>query len=181
MKHFFRKGIFLIACIIYSITCFAQQTASINNTATITLPNGSIKITTDQGIDHVQNIYKIKSPGYQLFFLDNPQYTYKVHNIIISFNTDTPRVNLNLLQTKRGLDALLKSRNRDYSSAIKQINNNQILVNNFVSGKMRYYNFNAHNQSDTKVVTGKLCCLNEDTKKASQIFNQILASIKFEE
>lgn len=179
-----KKAVILSIFIINSIICLGQNKTPLDNNATIDLPNESQKISKEQGLAHMQRIFKGNktsngSTRNDSFFMSDPKHAYKVGDILISlvtYNNAVPQDHL--LKTKKSFDELF-SANKTFNSVIKNVNNNPTLIFNYVSNETNYYYFFVHNQNYTKALNGKMAFESKDAKKAEALLNQILKSIAF--
>jgi hypothetical protein len=173
-----KKITFLIVLIIYSLSCIGQQT-SINNTVNIKLPATSKKLSKTE-----TSVFAKRKFSDDKLALDNannvnPDQTYTVDDVLITLFDGNKKVPENyLLDTKKGLDEMSK-KDRSYTSGIKIINNNHVLIIGETSGNVGYYRFFCHNAQHSKALNGVLQFSINDKPKATKILDDILEGVEF--
>jgi len=109
----------------------------------------------------------------------NPDHAYTVDDVLITlFDGNKSVKNDYLLNLKNGLDEMSK-RDKSYTSIIKTINNNQVLIINETWGNVGYYKFFCYNSTKSSALNGTLQFDKSDQDKASKMLNDILTDIKF--
>lgn len=157
-----------------------QQAITLNDLVSITLPTGAEKVSIEQAITHVNS--KFHTTNHTLVDLittRNKASIYKIDDVLVSLFTDNHSVQPgHLSEIKKGFDEMSAS-DQSYTSSLKTINGNSILILNYIRGSNGRYNFYSYNSSNTKAVTGIIEFNNSDKDEASDILNQILNSIRF--
>lgn len=169
-----KKIVFLIMAVIYSLSTIAQQVA-LNDRVSIELPAGARKITRDEGMTHVGKKFNNDKMALTSIRLIRAGHLYKVDDILISLNVfdKKPKVPVTYLSDlKKGLDIITKRGDAShYTSNLKKINNNSVLITNDMQGKVGYYSFDYLNADNTQEITGTLHYHKDD----------LLNSIKFKD
>lgn len=79
---------------------------------------------------------------------------YKIDDVLISLFTDDHAVNeKHLSDIKIGLDEFSKG-DSTYTSSLKKVNNNTVVVINYFEGNVGYHHLFCYNVNFTKAVTG---------------------------
>jgi hypothetical protein len=177
----YKKLVFLITSVIYSLTCLGQQ-ISLNNEVKINLPNRTEKLTKDQVSSFAGKRFNHDKIALSNIADFNTPHLYKVDNVLISFNTASGSTEEgHLLKLKNGLDEMSK-KNKSYSSNIKTVNNSKVLIINETLGNVEYYNFYCFKTINAKrvtAITGTLQFDKSDHDNASNILDDVLKGIKF--
>jgi hypothetical protein len=175
-----KKIFFLVFSVIYSISAVGQQTITLNNLVSVTLPKGVEKVSKEQAITHVNTKFHTTNKMLvNLISTRNKASIYKIDDVLVSLFTDNHSVQSgHLLKIKKGFDEM-SAIDKTYTSTLKKINNNSVLIMSSIRGGTGRYNFTCYNSSNTKATTGIIEFNNEDRDEASNILNQILNSIKF--
>jgi len=85
-----------------------------------------------------------------------------------------------LTENKKGLDAM-NSSNKTYTSSLQKINNNSVLVMNYIAGDVEYYRFVCYSANNSREITGVLEFDKTDKAEATAILDHLLNSIKFKD
>ncbi|TDQ11898.1 hypothetical protein [Pedobacter metabolipauper] len=170
----------LLVLMIISNLCFAQETISINNQATLQLPAGAVKYTDKKFIATLSETFS----GPVLEALT--KHIYQADGIIFRFVINTVVSHKNYVPDKKAsLDAVFMEQDvsedgkpqHQYESRIRVINGNEILVYGFKeSGR---YNFFCLSKDRKIVLMGELETKPEYSTKTAIVFNNLLESIKF--
>ena len=169
----------LMASIIYCFSCFGQQVVDLNNSVNIDLPDGAKKINNEQALSFVNKVFNNNKTVLNSISQRDSKNIYKVDNILVSFFTDNHSTNEgHLLEIKKGFDGLYKG-DSTYTSTIKKINNNAILIIANSVNNLERCDFFCFNNSNTKAITGVLEYNKIDANEASVVLNDIINSIKF--
>lgn len=177
-----KRIVFLVFCIIYSISAAGQQVITLNNLVSIGLPKEAEKISKEQAIVHVSTKFHTNS-NMMINSIShrNKASIYKVDNVLVSLFTDNHSVQAShLLELKKGFDEM-SAVDEGYTSTLKKINGISILVLSYPRGGTGRYNFYSFNSGNSKAITGIIEFNNADKNEASDILNQLLNSIKFKE
>ncbi len=178
-----KKITFLIATILYSLNVLSQQVA-LNNVVGIDLPNGAQKITKEQALAHAGKKFNNDKMVLNSYAnMHTGRILYKFDDIVISlkaFDTTFKFKKGHAEELKKGLDEMAR-RSTSYTSILKTINNNSIVVTNFINGGAEYYYFYCFNANNTREMTGSLVFDKADKDKATAILDHVLNSIKFKD
>ncbi len=178
-----KKIIFLIAAILFSLNTFAQQVA-LTDAISIDIPMGAQKITKEQVIAYV-----IKKFNPEKLILDNytdlpARHSYKIDDVLVLLNPfDSTKVELRkgyMLSLKKGLDEMNHG-NSTYTSSFKKVNNNSVVIINYIAGNIEYYHFYCRNVNNARALNGTIQFDQADKDKATAILEHILNSIKFKD
>jgi hypothetical protein len=154
-----------IILITYSITGFAQK-VSLSDTVTINIPQNAENLTKDEFSHYINEKF-----GYSKIALNNVQnpaqrsddkHFYKIDDILIELIHGKRRLTKKdtyLVDSKKQLDALynLNGNQTNYSSLIKKVNDNTILITYYEMENIGYYDFYCNNVTNT---VGLRTCLN---------------------
>ena len=174
-----KKIVFLIVCIIYGFSCFGQQVVDLNGLASINLPDGAKKISKEQALSHASERFNNDKIVLGSISRRATDHIYKVDNILISFFTDNHSVSAgHLLANKKSYDELFKD-DTSYTSSLKKVNNNSVMIINYKMGDVEYYHFTCYNASNSIAATGVLEFNKIDANEASGILNDVIKSITF--
>jgi hypothetical protein len=173
--------------LVYSISCFAQKIA-LNDTVSINLPKATETLTRDRfsasvtekfnysriAVEHVPNKNERT---------DNKHF-YEVGDILIKLTHGKRRLKDKdnyLSETKKGLDAAfnLGGNTNKYTSVIKSINGNSVLITYHEIEDVGYYEFFCNDTTNTLALNGALQFKLSDKDKATKILNDLLVSIEF--
>jgi hypothetical protein len=173
-----KKLIFLITGIICSLSCMGQQMV-LSDAANIKLPQRAEKLNREQVSSFASKKFNNDKIILNAIANDNTSHLYKVDDVLISINTATGSVEEgHLLNLKKGLDEMSK-KDKSYTSSIKTINNNQVLIIYETSGNVGYYNFFCFNSTNTSAVSGGLQFDKADKDNAAKILDDVLNGIEF--
>jgi|GEM_PF-2647861 len=177
-----KKIIFLISAVLYSLASVGQQVA-LNNEVSINIPKEAKKITKEEALAHAGR--RFNSDKYVLKSINDrtTRYTYKVNDILVSLTVFDHMAKVKegfLSENKKGLDAM-NSSNKTYTSSLQKINNNSVLIMNYIAGEVEYYRFVCYSPDNSKEMTGVLEFDKIDKNEATSILNHLLNSIKFKD
>ena|ERR1700744_5791982 len=173
-----KKTILLIAVVICIQVCKAQRII-INDVVNIKVAKDARLVNKEDAIDFANKKFHNEKNA-----LDNVKdltknNTYIIDDVLISlFHGTTKRDGSYLLELKKGLDAM-NERDKSYSSFIKTVNANNVLVTNDTWRGVGYYRFFCYNGSYTHNLRGVLEYDSAEKDKATSILNDILANVKF--
>jgi hypothetical protein len=179
----YKKLIFLIAPLIFSVTTLAQRVA-LNDGVSIEIPVGAEQITKEKALAHVGKKFNNDKMTLRSITNIHARYIYKVDDVLVSLVVfDTPvKVNAtHLSELKRGMDAMSAGSNSHYTSILKKVNNNSILIVNYLAGKVGYYHFYCYNDNNTREITGVLHYHVDDAAEATTVLDNLLDSVKFKD
>jgi hypothetical protein len=169
----------IIILLVLTTWCFfakAQETR-VEKTISLSLPQGSEKPN-----DQVLSAYLKNRKNTQALKPDKFNgLTYKFGSIIFQINGDTGKFASNRLeQFKRNEDNLMsKIEGANYSSELKTINNNKVVIIKTQSKDYHYYRFMAINKDNNKVVFATMEYNEADEEKAKAILNHVLNKLRF--
>jgi len=178
-----KKLIFLTAALICSLTTMAQRVA-LNDGVSIETPAGGEQITKEQALAHAGNRFNNDKMALRSVRDIHAKYIYKVDDILISlvvFDTPAKVSETHLSELKKGMDAMSTGSNSHYTSTLKKINNNSILIVNYLGGNVGYYHFYCYNDNNSREITGALHFPVDDAAEAIAILDKLLNSIKFKD
>jgi hypothetical protein len=180
-----KKIIFLIIATIYGVSCLGQKIA-LSASVSINLPAGIETLNRDQFSAYVNDkfghskiaLIVIPDPGERM---DNKNF-YWVNDVLIEVvNDDKPVKENHLSEMKKGYDAMYSSikEQNHYTSIIKTVNNNQVLIMYDDWENVGSYHFHCWNSTYTSVLAGVLQFNTVDKDKATKILDDILNGIEF--
>jgi hypothetical protein len=176
-----KKAAFLIIGIIYGFSCLGQKVVSLNDAVNVELPNGAEKINKEQAISYAGKKFNNDKILLNSISKRRPEHMYKVNDVLISLFTDNNSVKEeHLTEMKKGLDEMFKG-NLTYISNLKKVNNNSVLVLNYIMGNVEYYRFFSYNANNSRAITGILEFDKTDQTKAAVILEHILNSTGFKD
>jgi hypothetical protein len=169
---------FLISGILCCLSGMAQQTA-LSDFVSISLPNRAEKFNKEQATTFANKKFSSNRMALHVASSHNPQYTYKVDDILMSFFTEAGSVDTDHLSNmKRGFDAISKN-DKTYTSLIEIVNDNKVLVISETWDNVTYCRFYCFDKTNSKAITGALQFDKADKDNAAKILDDILKSIKF--
>ncbi|SDQ00462.1 hypothetical protein SAMN05428975_5404 [Mucilaginibacter sp. OK268] len=174
-----KKVIFLLISIIYSLSSVAQQT-SLNEMVSIQLPVGAKKLNNEQAMAFINNKFGSDVAASNIL-KTNPEHVYLINDILVSFIPGTaggPFGGDYLLNEKKGLDGLFK-KTAGYTSQIKTVNNNQILVCHYMTKSFGIYRFLSINSTGTRSLNCRLQFDKADIDKGALLSDNLLQNIMF--
>lgn len=173
-----KKAIILIITIFFSISCFGQQ-IMLSASARTQLPKGVQKLNKEELKSFANKKFGNDKMALNVVADINSDNVYTINDVLVSLNTENAKVkDGHLLQLKKGLDEMSK-KDKSYSSLIKTINNNQVLIINEVWGKVGYYRFYLFDDPSANAVAGLLEYNKDDEGKALNVLNNLLENMKF--
>ncbi|MGY4535960.1 hypothetical protein ACVW0P_000354 [Mucilaginibacter sp. UYNi724] len=133
-----------------------------------------------QQVDGLTN----KRPMYQMPEKLRAPYVYNFNGIILNlYNVNHDSTNISLPAMKHLSDDLAgllrRHGNNTYTSVIKNIGNNQVLITNRVVDNVGRYEFNLKNKDRTWTFWGNIDYPEADLKKAEALLNDILNNAQF--
>ncbi|MDB5003599.1 MAG: hypothetical protein JWQ34_1824 [Mucilaginibacter sp.] len=165
-----KKLTLFITCILFSITCLAQQMDL--TYATINPPKGMVKMSSTDVLTFTTAHFK-KNETLKAFVIKNAKDVYKVDNVLVLFNcqTRTPQ-DPSLAKTQEFLAPL-------GTTTLTTVDDKQILVllQNY-EGVMVYRYF-CTNKANTRMAAGLIQFEPADQAKAKGILEGLLKSVKF--
>jgi hypothetical protein len=174
------KKIFLISALITfsAINCDAQLIHT-RDFVKIALPDDVYKLSKQQ----VEAIPQFKVTNGTRKYLGPPD-VYKVENIslgLYSVNTDAMNNDLPREKTfqEHNYSFLNRHGNNSYTSSIKNMGKNQVLIINYKINDKGYYRFSYQNESKTLTQAGKIDYSTVDQSKAEALLNDVLNNIQF--
>lgn len=178
-----KKLIFILIGIIFSLSTFAQRVA-FNKSVAIDMPKELQKVTKEQAQAHANEKFKGNKALLSFSDIDTTNSRlYKVDDVIIQLRWDDTIVNFEpgyAAALKKGQDALGRKQ-LNYTSSLKVINGNTVVViNNIVQGT-GYSFFYCFNASNTRSINGRLVYNKKDKDKVPAIMDHILNGIKFKD
>jgi hypothetical protein len=181
-----KKVIFLTIAILYSLSSFGQK-ISLSDTVSVKLPGRSEKLDKDQATSFVKGNYKSSKMAQNIVTTigrnDNKHF-FKVDGILIKLVHGSRKLKNKdnyLSDTKKGYDAMNKgiADYNNYTSEIKKVNNNTVLITYYVSENVGYYNFFLNDSTNIKALNGTLQFSLADKDKATKILDDLLDSVEF--
>jgi len=169
-----KKTIFLLTGILLSLNTFAQRIA-LNKAVGFDVPKNLNKITKEQALAHAAK--KFKGDKMVLDFYTG------IDDIIIEIKSFDTTFNFepgHAADLKKGQDALGRKA-LNYTSNLKIINNNTVVITNSIIKGTGYCYFFCYNASNTRVVSGCLIYAEVDKDKVTVILDPILNGIKFKD
>jgi len=159
------------------------QQVKLNDGVSINLPDRVEKLNKEQAISHARQ--KFNNNKIVLNSIDRRSFRhiYKVDDVLITlfvFDTTFKAKDGHIAELKKGLDGMSRG-DKTYTSFLKTINNNSVLILNHIAIDVEYYNFYCYNANNTRVITGILEFNIADKDKATTILNDIINSIKFKD
>jgi hypothetical protein len=182
-----KKIIFIIIGTLYSLSGMSQQMA-LSDTVNIKMPNGTEKLSRDQFSDYVNN--KFKNSKSALYIIPNHnaridnKHFFKVNNVVVLLVHGKRREkdkDTYLSEQKKYFDNLYNTNKDDvkYSSVIKTINNNNVLITHDVVDNVGCYRFFCNDSTNIRSLYGVLQFDEADEAAATELLNKILNEIKF--
>ena len=160
------------------MNCIAQQTIAVNNAVHINLPDKAVKISKDQALLHATKKFHYDKTKLNSI-TDRNADIYKIDNILISLNAQSNGVKEgHLLALKKGFDEMFKG-DKTYSSNLKKVNNNSVLILNHIIGTTERYQFICFNTDNSRSIGAILEFDKSDASEAKIILDQLINSIKF--
>jgi hypothetical protein len=174
------KKIFLLSTLIVFgvINCRAQLVHT-SDFVKIELPKGIYKLSKQQ-VDAIPK-YKVYGRPNQSYA---PPYLYQMEDVSLGlFNVNTSAVNNDLPRHKSFQDNsylfLKRNGNNTYSSSIKSMGKNQVLIINYNINEKGHYRFYYQNEAKTLTQAGKIDYNTADQAKAEALLNDVLNNIRF--
>ena len=174
-----KKIILITITMFFSLGAISQQ-IRLNDGVSIVFPDGTQKITKKQALDHITK--NLNGDKWDLYNVADEN-IYKTGNILIflnAFDTTFKFGESHLLDLKNQLDGLNRG-NKSYTSKIKKINNNSIVIINYLKGKIKIYRFYCTNDLNTRSLNGTIKYDPNEEVDATTLLNNLLASIKFKD
>jgi|SRR6185312_9490456 len=179
-----KKTVFLMLSVIYSITTSAQQT-QLSSSISINIPSDAQKLNKNEALAHARKKFNNDKIALLSVGQIRDDHVYKIRDILVSLNVSDAKLKVNntyLSDLKKGFDALTKRGNAtNYTSNLRKINNNNVLITNEIQGNVGYCYFYCLNANHTREITGALHYSKEDAIEAEAILDQLLNSIKFKD
>lgn len=176
-----KKAALLLTFAICSTICVAQRVL-LYNVAEVDIPATATKITREEAAAHLQKNFKVGQQFRQSFIQGDGQNMYILGNMLFKLTAINQRIgDGNLAETKKGTDYLSMGTFKDYTSALKPVNDNEAFVFNYSIDDLHYQYFFVCNSANNKVVSGKIGYGVSDTKQAAGLLEHLLNSIKFKE
>ncbi|MBS1519961.1 MAG: hypothetical protein JST50_03105 [Bacteroidetes bacterium] len=173
-----KKITFLIIFILFSFICRAQQLVSLSDAVNINLPDKAEKISKEQAQSHASKKFKYDKMMLNTI-TDRKSDIYKVDDILISVHAESNNFKKEqLLHIKNGLDEMSKG-SPTYTSVIKKVNGNSILVTSNIVNNIYHYHFFCFDNKNSNVITGILEFDKVDAPEARAILDQLINSIEF--
>jgi hypothetical protein len=161
------------------LSCMGQQVVILSNEVNIRLPKTIKKLNKNEVSSFAKKKFNNDKIALNTVEEINPDHTYTVDNVLISLFYGNKSVKEGyLLELKRGLDEMSK-RDKSYTSSIKTINNNKVLVINETSGNVGYYRFFCYNKTNSSGLNGVLQFNKTDEGSALGLLNDILEGVTF--
>ena len=177
-----KKLIFLVLGLTFSFFCHGQNTVSFSDAAKVDLPNGRQKIQREDAVAFAGKRFNnepliMRSIG-KRNKLDS---IYLINNVLVTLNAQNKSSEKgHLAQLKMGLDEMSR-RDPSHSSKLETINNNDVLIEDYIVGGVGNYRFYLFNASYTRSLTGILEFDKNDKAEATAILNHILQSVSLKE
>ena len=183
-----KAHILILAFLVVTFHSKAQQTIAFNDAISINIPKNAEKLTKQQALDHASKKFKENDIVNNSITRRSTEHIYRIDDVLISlFFSDEHNgkkiINEeHLLELKKGFDGIYRLNNNDksYSSVIKRINNNSVLITNYVVKNVEYYRFFSIS-NNSRAVTGILEFNVSDEDKAKTILDDLLKSIKIKD
>lgn len=168
----------------YGLAIMAQQTV-LNGGISIDIPSDAQKITKEEALAHAGKKFNNDKLALLSVTHTRAKRIYKVNDILVSINFSDEALSVKdsyLSDMKKGLDVINKRGNTGhYTSNLKKINNNPVLILNSIQGNVGYYDFYCLNFNHTKEVTGTLHYDKADANEAKAVLDHLLNSIQFKD
>jgi hypothetical protein len=176
-----KKLSLLIVGLTFSLFCFGQNTVALSDAAKLDLPDGMQKISRDDAMAFASKQFNNEPIVMRSIAKRKIQNIYRVKNVLVSLHTENKSTDGgHLAQLKKGLDEL-SSRDPTYSSNLKKINNNSVLIENYIVGSVGYYRFFLFNANNTRSIAGILEFNKTDKDEATATLNHILQTASLKE
>jgi hypothetical protein len=174
-----KKTFVLFALFIIGVINCNAQLIHTGDFVKITLPDGVHKLSKQQ----VEAIPQFKLTNRPLKYTGPPD-VYKTENISLGlFIVNTDAMHNDFPRKKNFLDhlySLLKLHgNNSYTSSIKNMGKNQVLIINYKINDKGYYRFYYQNESKTLTQAGEMEYNMADQSKAEALLNDVLNNIRF--
>jgi hypothetical protein len=177
-----KKIILLTAMLIYSFTVLGQQVA-LNGGVSIEIPAHAQSITKEEAVAHATKTFNNDESALKSVNNIHTKHIYKVNDILISLNVfdETTKISDTYLSDlKKGHDILAKKAQlTNYTSSLKKINNNSVLITIHIFNNVVYCNFYCLNANNTREITGALHYHKDNAAEAAAVLDRLLNSIKF--
>jgi hypothetical protein len=170
------KTLFLtILIFIYSLSGFSQNIDL--KVGSVTLPEGNEHINSDAAMAHIQ--HKFKGDRMATTTVVGTGTIYKIADVLVILRSKEVKVEEgHLAKIKKGLDNIYR-KNSTYTSEIKTINNNVVLITNSTLNGIGYYDIYANNASNSKFITAVIEYNIADSVKSQKIAQHLINHLKF--
>jgi len=167
--------------VFYTLNTIGQQVI-LSDAANVKLPQRAEKLNKQQALSYVGKKFNNDKMALYTIKNANTNQLYKVDNVLISFFTANRSVeDDHLNKLKKGLDETSKN-DKTYTSSIRTVNENQILITHYSRSDIEYYDFfcfSGNKSNLTNAVSGGLQFAKADHDNGTVILTDILNSLKF--
>jgi len=171
----------------FGLVSFGQNRISLSDAIKVDLPDGMQKINTEEAASFAGKQFNNEPVVMRSIAKRKMDNMYRSKNVLVSLHTTDIKITDNkftieghLAQLKKGFDEWHK-RDSIYSSKIETINNNSVLVENYIFGGVGHYYFFLFNKNNTRALTGVLEFNNTDKADATSILNHILQTVSLKD
>jgi hypothetical protein len=179
-----KKILFILTAVLFSLSTFAQRVA-FNKSIGIEMPKNLNKISKEQALSHANEKFKgdkIASSFYTDIDTSNSR-LYQVGDIIVELKSVDSIVHFeagHAEKLKRELDGMAR-KVHSYTSFLKIIDNNTVVVTNSIVGTIGYCYFFCFNEKNTRLMSGCLIYAEADKDKVMAVANDVITGIKFKD
>lgn len=174
-----KRLLFLTIGVFYCLLSMGQQVI-LNDAVNVKLPQRAEKLNKEQALSYVGKQFNNNKSA--LYAIRNTNQLYKVDNVLISFFTAKGSIeDDHLNKLKKGLDETSKN-DKTYTSSIRTVNGNQILVTHYSRSDIEYYDFfcfSGNKSNLTSAISGGLQFAKADHDNGTAILTDILNSLEF--
>ena len=179
-----KQTIILLTGILFSLSTFAQRIA-LNKVVGFEIPKDLHVITREQALAHASEKFRGNKMALEFYAgIDTSnERLYKVDDIIIDLKSPDTTFDFKAgyaTHTKKALDEAAR-RAENYTSSLKTINNNAVVITYSIIGDTGYCFFFCFNANNTRTISGRVVFAKADKDKVTAILDPILNSIKFKD
>jgi len=172
-----KKIVFLIWALVFSLISYGQNRISLSDAATVDLPARMQKINHEDALSFAGKQFNNEPLIMRSIAKRKMEGVYRAGNLLMFLHYDNKSsTEGHLAQLKKGFDEW-HYRDSTYSAKLENINGNDILIINYVTGNVSNFSFFLYNAKYTRALTGVLEFNETDKADASSILNHILQTV----